>query len=283
MAIAQDAAVPASLPRAVVQKEPTADRLVHARALAARGEREESHKVYDSVLKAEPRNENALRGKAVLHVEDQEWTKAATVLEKVVAIRPKDRPATLNLAAAYLKQEPANPMRAAKLVMDYLSSASGPPDEVMANALGTALSKADDQARKAFFYPQCREFYRNYDRKLEAKRTDVKKRWGAEWIAAGLADEKWLRLKTKSEAADSAYREWAERSVETRKSKEALALLEISLELMPPARLRAARQRVANAQRAEAQATKKLNTARTELAKTETPPMMDTIHVAKME
>ena len=266
-----------------VQKEPTADRLLQARALAARGEREEAHQVYESILKTEPRNENALRGKAILHVEDQEWTKAAAALEKVVALRPKDRPATLNLAAAYLKQEPPNAMRAAKLMMDYLSGASGPPDEIMANALGTALSKADEQARKAFFYPQCREFYRNYDRKLEAKRTDGKKRWGAEWIAAGLADEKWLRLKARTEAVDSAYREWAERSVETRKSKEALAQLQISLELIPPARMRAARQRVASAERAESQATTRLNRARSELASTEAPPMMDAIHVARME
>jgi hypothetical protein len=82
-----------------------------------------------------------------------------------------------------------NPMRAATLVMDYLSAHPAPLDEPMLNAMGTALSLADDQAKKGRKFGECETFYKSYNQKLEAAKPGYK-RWGVAWMKDTVVNER---------------------------------------------------------------------------------------------
>src|SRR5256885_14212628 len=59
--------------------------------------------------------------------------------------------------------------------------------EPMLNAMGTALTIADDQAKKGKMFQDCVTFFVIYNQKLEATRPGLK-RWGVQWMKADIVD-----------------------------------------------------------------------------------------------
>ena len=138
----------------------------------------------------------AMHGLGLAYAYMGEEAKAVATMEKAMA-QAADRAIVHNLAVMHLHDR--NPVRAAKFIRDYLSRPGVPLDEPLQNLLGAALAAASDDARSGPVYAEVREFFFVYDGRLNAARTDGKKRWGMRWIPAGQADYNWKVSKARAE------------------------------------------------------------------------------------
>jgi tetratricopeptide (TPR) repeat protein len=144
-------------------------------------------------LKKDRNNPDAWHGSGLCYQGMGNRDVAVERLEKAVTLYdPPSRAAVYNCAAANLRD---NPMRAAKLVKDYLAHDPNGQDEAMHTLLGRALFSANRQARQNKYYAEVQEFYFGYMEKVNATRTDGRKRWGGEWVPGPVATERWNRYR----------------------------------------------------------------------------------------
>jgi len=183
---------PAAAP--AVPPEGTTERFVYdGRALLAQGKFQQGLDLFNQALKQERNNADAWHGSGLCYQGLGNRDVAVERLEKAVTLYdPPSRAAVYNCAAANLRD---NPMRAAKLVKDYLARDPGGQDEAMHTLLGRAMFGANRQARQNKYYAEVQEFYFGYMEKVNATRTDGRKRWGGEWVPGPVATERWNRYR----------------------------------------------------------------------------------------
>ncbi len=145
------------------------------------------------VMSLEPGNAHAQEGAAVAHVHLSDFPRARDELERSMGPGGPTRSQVITAASIYTRTK--NPMRAAKLIKQYLA-AHPQADEPVLNALAAALGTADEQARKNRLFLDCATLYDSENTKLEATRSGMK-RWGTEWLDSGAAEQKgsaWRRV-----------------------------------------------------------------------------------------
>ena len=159
-------------------------------ALAA-GEYKAACDAFHDVAAIDMRNVEALHGQGVAYMFLNDFIHALPPMEKALVANPSpNRALVLNMAVCQIGQPGSkNAMRAATIIMDYLSAHPGRLDEPLLNAMATAMFVADDQAKKGRKFQDCEAFYKTYNQKLEAARPGMK-RWGVQWQSARSVDER---------------------------------------------------------------------------------------------
>src|SRR5207247_734345 len=136
-------------------------------------------------LSLDKKNQRALEGAGTAYLQLQDFPHAKPLLEQAAdaaGTAGLSRSLVLNLSAVHVRQK--NPMRATKLVRDYLAARADKVDEQALNAMGVALWQADDSARRGPLFRECAKFYETANAKLESTRPG-QKRWGVEWVDQG--------------------------------------------------------------------------------------------------
>ena len=155
--------------------------------------------LFDKLLKLDSRDANALEGRGVCRYEQSQYKSAEKDAQEAFALfgraAPGHPPRQAVIAAAVTSIMNDNPMHAVKLARDYMEplEADGKLDEEMQNILGTALWRANAQARKLPLYAESGQYYQAYDAKLAEQKNDGTKRWGDQWLPASEADANWKR------------------------------------------------------------------------------------------
>ena len=127
-------------------------------------------------------------GYAYLQLTPPNYAKARDALEiAYLGLQPPPRSLACDLSLALAQTH--NPMRAAKVLKEYLTAHPTPLDEPALNAMAAALYQADEPVRHNSFYAQVALFYNDYSSKLEATRPG-EKRWGTSWLPSNQADKK---------------------------------------------------------------------------------------------
>ena len=165
-------------------------------ALAA-GEYAVARDALNDAIALDPRNSAAAQGLgyAYLRLSPPNYFKARDMLEIAYAATPTPpRSVCCNLALALAQTH--NPMRAAKVLKQYLTAHPEPLDEPALNALAAAMFQADETTRRNDFFAQIGSFYESYNQKLEATRPG-EKRFGTQWMSADEADRKLQTYLTK--------------------------------------------------------------------------------------
>jgi tetratricopeptide (TPR) repeat protein len=151
---------------------------------------------FKEAAKLDPKSSEALHGAGLASYYLGKPNDAVAYLEKAYALtNGAERRIVFNLAAAALKP---NPMRSVKVARDYLARPTTGPDEQMLNLLGAALNRAEDKTTT--YYADSRKFYFDYEKRLESKRGDGRRRWGTEWVPASDAAARWQAYETKANA-----------------------------------------------------------------------------------
>jgi tetratricopeptide (TPR) repeat protein len=162
--------------------------LKQGREALAAGEYKAARDAFSDAAAIDQRNVEALHGEGLAYMYLNDFAHALAPMERAMTANPTpSRALVLNMAVCQIGNK--NPMRAATLVMEYLSSHPAQLDEPLLNAMGTALFLADDQAKKGRKFAECESFYRSYQQKLEAAKPGMK-RWGTQWMAAAVVDER---------------------------------------------------------------------------------------------
>ena len=135
-------------------------------------------------LDADSRNVRALHGLALSHAGLGELAKAALAVERAIGAsrttQGLDRALVLNHSAIMIAQK--EPMKAIRVLQEYLRIHPEPMDEPMINALAVALHTTDRSARGNSQYAQAVTEYMNWNNRLEAARPG-ERRWGVEWVS----------------------------------------------------------------------------------------------------
>ena len=151
------------------------------------GDYQNAMSAFRNALDIDRKSVLAMHGVGIAFYQMGETGKAIEQLEKALRVEA-NRAVVHNLAVVFIKD---NPMRAAKIVRDYLARPGTPLDEPLQNVLGSALTAASaTEARGGTVFLQLRDFYIRYDRQLASARTDGMKRWGMQWIPGPEADAK---------------------------------------------------------------------------------------------
>jgi hypothetical protein len=191
-----DAAGPTPTPAAAPAVPPggTTERLVYdGRAMLAQGKFQQALELFNQAMKKDRSNADAWHGSGLCYQGMGNRDAAVERLEKAVTLYdPPSRAAVYNCAAANLRD---NPMRAAKLVKDYLTRDPEGRDEAMHTLLGRAAFAANRQARQNKYYTEVQDFYFGYLEKVNANATDGRKRWGGEWVPGPVATQRWNRYR----------------------------------------------------------------------------------------
>jgi tetratricopeptide (TPR) repeat protein len=162
--------------------------LQQGRDTLAAAEYKAARDAFSDAAAIDTRNVEALHGEGVAYMYLNDFSHALAPMERALGANPRaSRALVLNMAVCQIGNK--NPMRAATLVMDYLTAHPAPLDEPMLNAMGTALSLADDQAKKGRKFGECEAFYKSYNQKLEAAKPGYK-RWGVEWMKDTVVNER---------------------------------------------------------------------------------------------
>jgi len=265
------AAAPKAAPPPATARVDVETLVEEGRAALADRRYDEARKSFKDALAVEPKNVVALHGIGLACLNLKDAAPACAYLDRALQQAPADRTITWNDAAAWLQNK--NPMRAAKVIMAYLSGpGQSPPDEQMATALGTAISQASDQERSGNFYAELRRFYADYDKKLAAARGNGKARWGTSWIPAKDAEAKWTKLDQRTREAQSAGTELDHTQEAARKASNAVWELRTDMALHGSAEKRSIYKRRDDAMAAEKKAEKKYEQAAYALRNTEQPP-----------
>src|SRR5207302_10020078 len=141
--------------------------LKQGREALAAGEYKPARDAFSDAAAIDQRNVEALHGEGLAYMYLNDLPHALAPMERAMTANPSpSRALVLNMAVCQIGNR--NPMRAAKIIMDYLSAHPGQLDEPLLNAMGTALSIADDQAKKMRMFQECVTFYNTYNQKVEA-------------------------------------------------------------------------------------------------------------------
>ena len=236
---------------------------------------------FTAALKLDRNDPDAHHGAGLCYHAMGNRDSAVERLEKAHSLyNPPNRAAVYNLGVALLKD---NPMRCAKLVMDFLSGENAPPDEQMHNLLGRSLSNLPRQAQKAKLYADAEAFYYAYNAKLETGRTDGRLRWGSEWVPARDANEKWNRFKTRKQNAETLR---AEVDQATKRKEDAWSKvydMRTGMRLYSDQEKVTTNKRYEEAAKSEIALRQKLKAAETEFRSTEKPPMPQILKPVSMD
>ena len=174
---------------------------------------------FDKLLKLDPKDANALEGRAICSYESNQYKTADRQAEAAYNLSAKaghnSRQTTVAFACASIMDD--NPMRAVKLIRAMLDSGAKPDDELQ-NILGTALFRANQQARKLPYFRESLTEYLKFDQALKDQRHDGQGRWGSDWIDAGTAESNWQAFQGAvgaDEQAQSDYEHATQRRVDT--------------------------------------------------------------------
>lgn len=165
--------------------------LKQGREALAAGEYKAASDAFHDAAAADSKNVEALHGEGLARMYQNDFVHALAPMEKALIANPApNRALVLNMAVCQIGQPGSkNAMRAATIIMDYLSAHPATLDEPLLNAMATALYVADDQAKKGSKFAQCESFYKTYNQKLEAAKPGMK-RWGVQWMSASAVDSK---------------------------------------------------------------------------------------------
>src|SRR4051794_8116787 len=178
--------------------------LAQGRAALAAEAFKPARDAYMDVLAIDPKNAAAQADLGYAYLKMEDFSRATKALDVAVLAPQPARSTVLNAAAALIRTK--NPMRAAKFLREYMAAHPGEADESALDALGTALSQADDQSMKLKFFKDCVAFYDQMNAKLEATRPG-EKRWGSQWLPAKEADRKLREYKDHLAQIDKLQRE----------------------------------------------------------------------------
>ena len=155
------------------------------KAALAAGDYKAARDAFSDAAAIDPKNVSALHGLAAAYMYLNDFRRAGPPMEKAFTAAPPDRAMVLNMAVLQIGLN--NPMRATKLIRDYLTAHAKDLDEPMLNAMGTAMMLASDSAKKQTLFQEAVKFYFAYNARLEQARPGYK-RWGVEWLPAREVD-----------------------------------------------------------------------------------------------
>ncbi len=176
--------------------------LAEGEAAFANNEFTDARDSFTDALVLDDKNTLAGRGLGFAYIKLAKPTRAVKPLEVAALAPPLDRPLAMGLACALVQSH--NPARAAKILKTYLESHPTPLDEPVVNALGIALSQVERSATRNTLFIDSVKLYMKLNAELEAAKPG-KKRWGIEWLDAGVVDQK-QKDRTKAQAkVDETY------------------------------------------------------------------------------
>ena len=194
----------ASAPGARAPAKPVDPKMLQAlldqgQAALSSGEYKSACDSFKDALTLDRNNAIALHGLGAALMYLHDFNRAKEPMERALTVAPPNRALVLNMAVMQIAVH--NPMRAAKIVKEYLAAHAGQPDEPMLNAMAIALSMTDGQARKGRLFPDLVKFYMAGNSQLEAAATG-QKRWGVEWMEANVVDAKMAAMNKAQQHAD---------------------------------------------------------------------------------
>lgn len=201
----QDATAPA-LPPVAPPPEGTTDWFVFkGKELLAQRKYQPALQQFADAIKKDRSNPDAWHGSGICYQYMGDRATALNRLEKAASLynRP-NRAVVFNVAGANLRD---NPMRAAKLVRDFLAREDVPLDEQLHTMLGKALFSVNRQGRLHPAYTEAEAFFFEYGARLDSSRTDGRRRWGGEWVPGAQATEKWTRYRSGRDNTERLRRE----------------------------------------------------------------------------
>jgi Flp pilus assembly protein TadD len=174
---------------------------------------------FDKLLKLDPKDTNALEGRAICRYELNRYNAADHDAELAFNLSAKANRSSRQLTLAYAccSIMDDNPMRAVKLIRGLLDSGAKTDDELQ-NVLGTALFRANQQARKLPYFQESLNDYLKNDQALKEERHDGQARWGHQWIDAGAAEQNWQVFQgavASSEQSQSEYEHATQHRIDT--------------------------------------------------------------------
>lgn len=259
----------AAPPVATPPASPLEAAMRRGKQLMAEERYEEALEAFQEAAKIDAKASRVLHAVGLAYYHIGREKEAIAHLEKALAATGgQDRRVVFNLATANLKDE--NPMRAVKVIRDYLSRPKSPPDEILHQLLGTALTKYEDKS--ATYYLDCRKFFFAYQQKLESKRKDGKRLWGTEWIPASAAQSRWQEYQKWADAAEELRREVGRAEVMKERAKDSYNDIVHGFALRSNAEKQAAADKLEAAVKKERDLRKRHREAQAALGRTEKPP-----------
>jgi tetratricopeptide (TPR) repeat protein len=175
---------------------------------------------FDKLLKLDPKDTNALEGRAICRYESNQYKTADHDAEMAYNLSARSghtpsRQTTLAFACTSIMDD--NPMRTVKLIRGLYDSGTKPDNELQ-NVLGTSLFRANAQARKLPYFQESLTEYLKNDQALKDQRHDGKGRWGDQWIESGTAEHNWQTYEGAvgaDERAESDYEHATQHRVDT--------------------------------------------------------------------
>jgi tetratricopeptide (TPR) repeat protein len=181
---------------------------------------------FDKLLKIDPKDANALEGRAICRYELNQYKAADRDAETAFNLSARaahpSRQITIAFACASIMDD--NPMRAVKLIRGLLDAGTK-TDDVLQNVFGTALFRANEQARKLSYFKESLADYLKNDQALREQRNDGKGRWGDQWIDAGKAEQNWQTFQSavgSDEQAESDFEHATQHRLDTQIGMEEL-------------------------------------------------------------
>jgi tetratricopeptide (TPR) repeat protein len=189
--------------RAAPTTEPVEHVVTRAYEMISAGQYDDARKILEPASRTSPTNARVSLGLGYSLLKLGRVKESLPQLEKAHAATPNDRTLMLALASA-LQDE--NPMRAARILKEYMSNASHPVDEELQNDLGSVLNRggASTKVNKESFYEECRAFYMQYDQRLNEAHGGGQRHWGTQWVDSKEAQKKWDALVTHEKEYKSA-------------------------------------------------------------------------------
>lgn len=265
-----DAAAPVSAP-VIPPPEGTTDWFVFkGKGLLAQGKYQPALQQFAEAIRKDRNNPDAWHGSAICYQYLGERGTALDRLEKATALyKPPNRAVIFNVAGANLRD---NPMRAAKHVRDYLSRDEVPLDEQLHTVLGKALFSVNRQGRLHPAYAEAEAFFFEYAARLDASRTDGRRRWGGEWVPGAQAAEKWARYRSGRDTTERLRREVDRATKQKKDTWERLLDQQTGMRLRSTVEQREAKRAYEQAASREIALREQLQRAETEFNSVEKPP-----------
>ena len=239
--------------------------------LLAQNKSQPAMEQFAAAMKLDRNNPDAWHGAGLCLQNMGDRNAALERLEKAnLLYSPPNRAAVFNVAAANLRD---NPMRAAKLVKDFLSREETAPDEKLHDLLGRAVFAVNRQGQKHPAYKEVEKFYYEYNEKLETGRADGRRRWGEAWVPASEAAQKWNRFRSRRENVE---RLRVEVDQATKRKKDAWDKLydqRTGMRLYTDNEKKEVRERYEAAAKAEIDTRQELQKAESEYTSVEKPPL----------
>lgn len=242
----------------------------------------ESAAIFDKAVAIGAVDANALEGRGICKYELKENKQADKDLEKAYELSSAGGPGKVSrqlvIAAAAASVANDNAMRAVKILRGLMEAMeqNSRYDEELQNDLGIALSHTTPQAKQSPLFQESLKFYLEYDKKLNAQRTDGMARWGTQWIPADDAAAKWKTYEHVSDEAGQAAKIADHATLDRIHAYDHYVELH-GMRLHSDAEIQMYMNEYKQSLITEAAANKQLNRAVEKLNRTEKPPFPDSI------